>query len=230
MAAHVGFANLPNQIHLQATQEGFEFNLMVVGQSGLGKSTLLNSLFLSDVYVETPYPASGTPMPSTCKVERSTVDMEENGVRLKLTVIDTPGFGDAVNNTGCWQPIVKDIEQAFEQYMDDESRLHRGTVRDSRVHCCLYFIAPSGHRLKPLDIQVMKALQHKVNLVPVIAKADSLTEEECAQFKAKIVADIDREGINVFGFQNDDDDDDDAFLEAAEQSDDSARNKRSRVD
>eukprot|EP00051_Salpingoeca_urceolata_P018321 m.256444 g.256444 ORF g.256444 m.256444 type:complete len:219 (-) comp19171_c4_seq6:99-755(-) len=173
---------------------------------------------------------SGTPMPSTCKVERSTVDMEENGVRLKLTVIDTPGFGDAVNNTGCWQPIVKDIEQAFEQYMDDESRLHRGTVRDSRVHCCLYFIAPSGHRLKPLDIQVMKALQHKVNLVPVIAKADSLTEEECAQFKAKIVADIDREGINVFGFQNDDDDDDDAFLEAAEQSDDSARNKRSRVD
>lgn len=26
------------------------------------------------------------------------VDIEENGVRLHLTVVDTPGFGDFVNN------------------------------------------------------------------------------------------------------------------------------------
>jgi septin family protein len=26
------------------------------------------------------------------------LDIEENGVRLKLTVVDTPGFGDYVNN------------------------------------------------------------------------------------------------------------------------------------
>ncbi len=25
-------------------------------------------------------------------------DIEENGVRLRLTVVDTPGFGDFVNN------------------------------------------------------------------------------------------------------------------------------------
>ena len=27
-----------------------------------------------------------------------TSDIEENGVRLRLTVVDTPGFGDFVNN------------------------------------------------------------------------------------------------------------------------------------
>lgn len=27
-----------------------------------------------------------------------TPDIEENGVRLRLTVVDTPGFGDFVNN------------------------------------------------------------------------------------------------------------------------------------
>lgn len=26
------------------------------------------------------------------------VDVEEKGVRMKLTVIDTPGFGDQINN------------------------------------------------------------------------------------------------------------------------------------
>jgi septin family protein len=26
------------------------------------------------------------------------VDIEEKGVKLKLTIVDTPGFGDAVNN------------------------------------------------------------------------------------------------------------------------------------
>ena len=27
-----------------------------------------------------------------------TVDIEENGVRLRLTVVDTPGYGDFINN------------------------------------------------------------------------------------------------------------------------------------
>jgi len=33
----------------------------------------------------------------TVKIEASTVDIEERGVKLRLTVVDTPGFGDAIN-------------------------------------------------------------------------------------------------------------------------------------
>ena len=44
---YVGFANLPNQVHRKSVKKGFEFTLMVVGESGLGKSTLINSLFLT---------------------------------------------------------------------------------------------------------------------------------------------------------------------------------------
>lgn len=33
----------------------------------------------------------------TVKIEASTVDIEERGVKLRLTVVDTPGFGDAMN-------------------------------------------------------------------------------------------------------------------------------------
>jgi putative ribosome biogenesis GTPase RsgA len=49
-AGYVGFANLPNQVHRKSVKKGFEFTLMVVGESGLGKSTLINSLFLTDIY------------------------------------------------------------------------------------------------------------------------------------------------------------------------------------
>ena len=41
---------MPNQIYRKSVKDGFEFNLMVCGSSGLGKSTLMNSLFLTDIY------------------------------------------------------------------------------------------------------------------------------------------------------------------------------------
>lgn len=37
--------------------------------------------------------------------------------------------------------------------------------------------------LKPLDIEFMKRLHDRVNIIPVLAKADTMTPEECGQFK-----------------------------------------------
>ena len=39
-----------------------------------------------------------------------------------------------------------------------------------RVHACLYFIAPSGHRLREMDLEFMRRLCTKVNIIPVIGK------------------------------------------------------------
>uniref|UniRef100_A0A452TLX8 Septin-type G domain-containing protein n=1 Tax=Ursus maritimus TaxID=29073 RepID=A0A452TLX8_URSMA len=47
---YVGFATLPNQVHRKSVKKGFDFTLMVAGESGLGKSTLVHSLFLTDLY------------------------------------------------------------------------------------------------------------------------------------------------------------------------------------
>ena len=41
-------------------------------------------------------------------------------------------------------------------------------------------------RLKPIDIEFMRRLHTKVNLIPVIAKADTLTEEEVGLFKQRV--------------------------------------------
>lgn len=85
-----------------------------------------------------------------------------------------------------WQPIVDYIESKYEEYLNAESRVQRQPMRDHRVHVCLYFIQPSGHGLKPLDIEFMKRLHDKVNIIPVLAKADTMTPDECTYFKKQV--------------------------------------------
>ena len=41
-------------------------------------------------------------------------------------------------------------------------------------------------RLKPIDIKFMRSLHDKVNIVPVIAKADTLTKTEIRSLKARV--------------------------------------------
>ena len=41
-------------------------------------------------------------------------------------------------------------------------------------------------RLKPLDIEVMKRLGTRVNLIPVVAKADTLTQTDLQTFKQRV--------------------------------------------
>ncbi|XP_071355662.1 septin 7a isoform X1 [Trachinotus anak] len=177
---------------------------MVVGESGLGKSTLINSLFLTDLY-SPEYPGPSQRIKKTVQVEQSKVLVKEGGVHLLLTIVDTPGFGDAVDNSNCWQPVIDYIDSKFEDYLNAESRVNRRQMPDNRVHCCLYFIAPSGHGLKPLDIEFMKRLHEKVNIIPLIAKADTMTPEECHQFKKQIMKEIQEHKIKIYEFPETDD-------------------------
>ncbi|KAJ4387168.1 Cell division control protein 3 [Gnomoniopsis smithogilvyi] len=199
LTGYVGFANLPNQWHRKSVRKGFNFNVMVVGESGLGKSTLVNTLFNTSLYP--PKERKGPSLdilPKTVTIQSISADIEEAGVRLRLTVVDTPGFGDFVNNDESWRPITDNIEQRFDAYLDAENKVNRMNIVDNRIHACVFFIQPTGHSLKPLDIEVMKRLHTKVNLIPVIAKSDTLTDEEVTAFKARILADIKHHNVQIF--------------------------------
>ena len=62
------------------------------------------------------------------QVETHHCELEENGVKLALTVIDTPGYGDAVDNTNCWSPILEYIEDQFDDFLEAETRVTRVEV------------------------------------------------------------------------------------------------------
>ena len=65
--------------------------------------------------------------------------------KVKLSVIDTPGFGDYVNNYDSWLPVIEFIDDQHESYMRQEQQPSRRGMVDMRVHVCLYFIRPNGH-------------------------------------------------------------------------------------
>ncbi|GAB1299970.1 Septin 12 [Apodemus speciosus] len=196
MFGPVGIEAVLDQLRIKAMKTGFEFNIMVVGQSGLGKSTMVNTLFKSKVWQST-VPNMDVPMPQTLELHSVTHVIEEKGLKLKLTVTDTPGFGDQINNDKwesldineeSWDPILSYINQQYEQYLQEELLITRQRhIPDTRVHCCVYFVPPTGHCLRPLDIEFLRRLCRTVNVVPVIARADSLTIEERDAFRSRVI-------------------------------------------
>uniref|UniRef100_A0A8D0KVB1 Septin 12 n=1 Tax=Strix occidentalis caurina TaxID=311401 RepID=A0A8D0KVB1_STROC len=207
---YVGIEAVLDQMKIKTMKTGFEFNIMVVGQSGLGKSTMVNTLFKSKVSRKASQPSQEERIPKTVQLQSITHVIEEKGVKMKLTVTDTPGFGDQINNENCWDPIIKYINEQYERYLREEILITRKRkIPDTRVHGCVYFVPPTGHWLRPLDLEFMRRLSKIVNVVPVIAKADTLTLEERAEFKQRIQEDLKTHAISVYPQEDFDQDPDD---------------------
>ncbi|KAG8146301.1 hypothetical protein E2320_012662 [Naja naja] len=141
-AGYVGFANLPNQVHRKSVKKG------------LRKSGVQEHVSVSR--------KSKEKIERTVQIEASTVEIEERGVKLRLTVVDTPGYGDAINSQN-WRHIV-----------------------DNRVHCCFYFISPFGHGLKPLDVEFMKAIHGKASVPFAVIGSNQLIEVKGKKIRGRL--------------------------------------------
>ncbi|EEA20795.1 cell division control protein [Talaromyces marneffei ATCC 18224] len=213
--SHVGFDSITSQIEKKLLKRGFQFNVMCVGQTGLGKSTLINTIFASHLIDSKGRLTPNEPVRSTTEIQTVSHIIEENGVRLRLNIVDTPGYGDQVNNDRCWDPIVKYIKDQHSAYLRKELTAQRERyIQDTRIHCCLFFIQPSGHALKPIDIVVLKKLSDVVNVVPVIAKSDSLTLEERQEFKERIKEEFTFHNLKMYPYDNDELDDEERVMNA----------------
>ncbi|KAF9917990.1 hypothetical protein BX616_010687 [Lobosporangium transversale] len=196
-------------------KKGFQFTLMVVGASGLGRTTFINTLCDADVVpkreCDDPEMAH---IEEGIKIKPYTVELDEDGVKISLTIVDTPGFGDMINNDHCFQEILGYLERQYDDILAEESRIKRNPrFRDNRVHALLYFIAPTGHSLREIDIELMKRLSPRINVIPVIGRADTLTSNELAEFKKRIMEDIEHHNIPIYNFPYDPEEDDEETVE-----------------
>lgn len=71
---------------------GIMYFCLCAGETGLGKSTLMDTLFNTKFEGEpTQHNQPGVTLKS------NTYELQESNVRLKLTVVNTVGFGDQIN-------------------------------------------------------------------------------------------------------------------------------------
>ncbi|KAF2138986.1 uncharacterized protein K452DRAFT_255003 [Aplosporella prunicola CBS 121167] len=202
-------------------KKGIQFCLMVCGASGTGRTTFVNTLCGKKVleHKDSDDPTNAH-IEEGVRIKPVTVELEldEEGTRISLTIVDTPGFGDQIDNEASFGEIVGYLERQYDDILAEESRIKRNPrFRDNRVHVLLYFITPTGHGLRELDIELMKRLSPRVNVIPVIGKADSLTPVELAESKKLVMEDIEHYRIPVYNFPYDiEEDDEDTVEENAE--------------
>lgn len=183
---------------------------MVVGASGSGRTTFVNTLCEATVLDHKAFDdPQNAHLEETISIRPVTVELEEDGLRISLTIVDTPGFGDNIDNRNTFQEIVDYLERQYDDILAEQSRIKRNPrFRDNRVHALLYFIPPGGHALREIDIELMRQLSPRVNVIPVIGKADSLTPAELKAFKRRIVEDIEHYQIPIYDFPYDPEEDD----------------------
>ena len=134
------------------------------------------------------------------------IDREGN-LPIYTHVFDSPGYGDDVDNKEAFDLIRNDLIARHQRYADMvKSSLkysdNERKSRDERIHCCLYFISP--HRMKKIDELFIEYLSDVVLIVPVVAKADTMTMLERHSCLTNIVAKltlIDRRVREDFNFK-----------------------------
>lgn len=198
---NIGVSSLPDQYVNLQLKKGFSFNVMCIGSTGIGKTSLLQTLFRQS-FTDDPHPNRST----SVSLVSHHYEMIEGNVNLKVTFIESRGFGDQIDKSQTAQHIAAYIDEQFDAFLREETRIdrHLNEFNDTRVHACIYIISPTGRSLTALDVTTMKAIHSKVNLIPIIGKADILTAEELSAFKTRINNDIRENGIRVYHFPADD--------------------------
>lgn len=158
-SARVGFDTLPDQVVNREARLGYRFNVLIVGETAVGKSSLLDSLF--DYSFESVEHSHADGPTST---ETTTAVLRDGGVQLKLTVTSSVNFGDAIDRNNAETPLLEFLDDNFEAYLQEELKARRSlrTFDDTRVHACLYLLSPTITSLKALDLVAIRKLQEKV--------------------------------------------------------------------
>ncbi|PKI82986.1 hypothetical protein MVES_002844 [Malassezia vespertilionis] len=181
---------------------------MVVGASGTGKTTFVNTLCDTNVIEHKDNDPQAANIETGLQIQPVNLEIEAEGMRIGLTVVDTPGFGDSVDNEYMFDEILGFLERQYDDILSEETRIRRNPrFRDNRVHALIYFIQPTGHGLKEIDIELLRKLSPRVNVIPVIAKADSFSRQELHDFRKRIMEDIEYYGIPIYNFPFDPEED-----------------------
>ncbi|KAF9181449.1 septin 2 [Haplosporangium sp. Z 767] len=127
-----------------------------------------------------------------------------------LTFVTLPGYSSTINpstilsmtddyinhhlhtTTSIFSPAIPTAQLAW--------FLIAGSSAHSLPTCAFYFVL---YELKPIDILYMKMIHERVNLIPIITKADTLSKNELWVLKKRMLRQLKLNGIKIHTFGTD---------------------------
>lgn len=226
MTKEVGFGSLSNHFLQRSRKDGSDFNLLVVGPAGCGKSTLLSNLYHQDIL-----PADrrrNARIADAVEFIEHESEIVEAGVALRLKVTEVLGYGELSfgktrQNALKIQKILKHVDEKHKEHFERENyaqsmkKSSAATNRDQLYHAAIVFVQPQRNlNINVTDIDLLKALQGRVNVIPVIGKADTYINEELTRIKANLKKSLHEAKILLFPNITDHTDDDWVIKEAVD--------------
>ncbi|KAI8637309.1 Septin-domain-containing protein [Parasitella parasitica] len=175
-------------------QTHHQFRLIVCGDSGIGKTSLVHALTSTTPIPEGDHPTS--PMLKPIEVLSKNSD---------FCVIDTCGYGALLRAEIVFSHVKSYLETQFEK----TTQLFNNSIQDEmlsfmvnqssdalcHVDACLYLIMG---RLKQVDIEYMRSIHDLVNIIPVIIQPDlSLKPEAMIEQRTAILKTIQQNSIKI---------------------------------
>ncbi|CAI6335656.1 unnamed protein product [Periconia digitata] len=187
------------------------FNILVIGTKGSGKTSFIDflrkALALSGKkrpHTPSPPPTAVSPdSPFTSEYLETEVDNERVGV----TLWDSQGLEK--NIVDFQLPVISAfVESKFEDTFGEEQKVIRAPgVRDTHIHCVFLILDPArldanvalskkrqnttgrqSHSglTNELDLAVLRELQGKTTVIPIISKADTITTAHMRHLKRMV--------------------------------------------
>ncbi|KXL45578.1 hypothetical protein M433DRAFT_50061, partial [Acidomyces richmondensis BFW] len=225
------------------------FNVLVIGAKNSGKTSFINFLRQS-LALPAHKKAVAADDESSTQVNASKssftshyLETEKDGERVGLTLWDSAGLEKHIIDLQL-REMAAFVESKFEETFVEEQKVMRSPgAKDTHIHCVFLVLDPvrldstyaasasqkntgalagTGSSDDDMDLQIMRALWGKTTVIPVIAKADTLTVGHMNFLKRKVwdsmkAAKLDP--LEVLELEGEDDDNDDALDEEDEDED-----------
>lgn len=195
----IGVSNLPNVKYRSVCKSGIDFNIMTVGSHGIGKTSFINGLLGSKVVTEIE---EARQVCKSMTIQVSHFTIKENEFNTRITVTEVDRVGDFTDNNECWVPIIKIINDNYQDFLYSEHKSVRSLIRDKRIHVCFYCLEPLDNFIRPTDIISMEQISKYCNLIPIVCKSDYLNEYQIQKSFDFLRRKLEEHNVVIFEDQN----------------------------